>query len=98
MKIYREEIFGPVLAVARAHSYDAAAEMINQHEFGNGTAIFTRDGDAAQFAHQLQVGMVGHQCANSGPDGIPFVRRLEGLFVRRPPHAWTGKAFDSIPS
>lgn len=60
MSIYREEIFGPVLAIVRAKSYDAAAEMINQHEFGNGTAIFTRDGDAArEFAHQIQVGMVG---------------------------------------
>lgn len=60
MKIYREEIFGPVLAVARADSYDEAADMINKHEFGNGTAIFTRDGDAArEFAHQIQVGMVG---------------------------------------
>lgn len=60
MKIYREEIFGPVLAVVRANSYDEAAEMINKHEFGNGTAIFTRDGDAAQeFARQIQVGMVG---------------------------------------
>ncbi|WFU62651.1 CoA-acylating methylmalonate-semialdehyde dehydrogenase [Bradyrhizobium brasilense] len=60
MTIYREEIFGPVLAVARAKSYDDAAEMINRHEFGNGTAIFTRDGDAArEFAHQIQVGMVG---------------------------------------
>ncbi|SDD32634.1 malonate-semialdehyde dehydrogenase (acetylating) / methylmalonate-semialdehyde dehydrogenase [Bradyrhizobium brasilense] len=60
MKIYREEIFGPVLVVARANSYDSAAEMINRHEFGNGTAIFTRDGDAArEFAHQIQVGMVG---------------------------------------
>lgn len=60
MKIYREEIFGPVLAIARASSYDDAAEMINKHEFGNGTAIFTRDGDAArEFAHQIQVGMVG---------------------------------------
>jgi malonate-semialdehyde dehydrogenase (acetylating)/methylmalonate-semialdehyde dehydrogenase len=60
MKIYREEIFGPVLAVTRAKSYDEAADMINKHEFGNGTAIFTRDGDAArEFAHQIQVGMVG---------------------------------------
>jgi malonate-semialdehyde dehydrogenase (acetylating)/methylmalonate-semialdehyde dehydrogenase len=60
MKIYREEIFGPVLAVARAKSYDAAVEMINTHEFGNGTAIFTRDGDAArEFAYKIQVGMVG---------------------------------------
>ncbi|UYG08986.1 CoA-acylating methylmalonate-semialdehyde dehydrogenase [Halomonas sp. M4R1S46] len=60
MKIYKEEIFGPVLAVARADSYDTAARWINEHEFGNGTAIFTRDGDAArEFAHQIQVGMVG---------------------------------------
>ena len=60
MKIYKEEIFGPVLAVARASDYETAARMINEHEFGNGTAIFTRDGDAArEFAHQIQVGMVG---------------------------------------
>lgn len=60
MKIYREEIFGPVLAVTRALDYAAAAQLINEHEFGNGTAIFTRDGDAArEFAHQIQVGMVG---------------------------------------
>ena len=60
MKIYREEIFGPVLTVARADSFETAARMINEHEFGNGTAIFTRDGDAArEFAHQIQVGMVG---------------------------------------
>lgn len=60
MKIYKEEIFGPVLSVARAKSYDEAAEWINVHEFGNGTAIFTRDGDAArEFAHKIKVGMVG---------------------------------------
>ena len=60
MTIYKEEIFGPVLAVTRAPDYEAAARMINEHEFGNGTAIFTRDGDAArEFAHQIQVGMVG---------------------------------------
>jgi malonate-semialdehyde dehydrogenase (acetylating)/methylmalonate-semialdehyde dehydrogenase len=60
MRIYKEEIFGPVLAVARAPDYDTAARMINEHEFGNGTAIFTRDGDAArEFAHQIQIGMVG---------------------------------------
>ena len=60
MKIYKEEIFGPVLSVVRAESYEQAATMINEHEYGNGTAIFTRDGDAArEFAHQIQVGMVG---------------------------------------
>ncbi len=60
MKIYKEEIFGPVLSVVRVDDYNTAAKMINDHEFGNGTAIFTRDGDAArEFAHQIQVGMVG---------------------------------------
>src|SRR5712672_2297225 len=60
MKIYKEEIFGPVLSVARAPDYDTAARMVNEHEFGNGTSIFTRDGDAArEFAHQIKIGMVG---------------------------------------
>ena len=60
MTIYREEIFGPVLAVTRAPDYATAARLINAHEFGNGTAIFTRDGDAArEFAHAIEVGMVG---------------------------------------
>jgi malonate-semialdehyde dehydrogenase (acetylating)/methylmalonate-semialdehyde dehydrogenase len=60
MTIWKEEIFGPVLSVVRAREYGDAAGTINAHEFANGTAIFTRDGDAARdFAHQIQVGMVG---------------------------------------
>jgi malonate-semialdehyde dehydrogenase (acetylating)/methylmalonate-semialdehyde dehydrogenase len=60
MTIYKEEIFGPVLAVTRAPDYATAVNLINTHEFGNGTAIFTRDGDAARdFAAHIQVGMVG---------------------------------------
>jgi malonate-semialdehyde dehydrogenase (acetylating) / methylmalonate-semialdehyde dehydrogenase len=60
MSIYKEEIFGPVLSMVRAKNYAEAADMINKHEFGNGTAIFTRDGDAArEFAQSIQVGMVG---------------------------------------
>jgi malonate-semialdehyde dehydrogenase (acetylating) / methylmalonate-semialdehyde dehydrogenase len=60
MSIYKDEIFGPVLSVVRAPSYDHAVKLINDHEFGNGTAIFTRDGDAARsFADKIQVGMVG---------------------------------------
>ena len=60
MRIYNEEIFGPVLAVVRAPDYDAALKMVNDHEFGNGTAIFTRDGDAArEFANSVNIGMVG---------------------------------------
>jgi malonate-semialdehyde dehydrogenase (acetylating)/methylmalonate-semialdehyde dehydrogenase len=60
MRIYKEEIFGPVLSVVRATSYDEAAALVNRHEFGNGVAIFTRDGDAARdFAAKTQTGMVG---------------------------------------
>ena len=60
MRIYKEEIFGPVLSVVRAENFTSAVDMINAHEFGNGTAIFTRDGDAArEFTHRIQVGMVG---------------------------------------
>jgi malonate-semialdehyde dehydrogenase (acetylating)/methylmalonate-semialdehyde dehydrogenase len=60
MTIYKEEIFGPVLSVLRAKSYDEAVDLINSHEYGNGTAIFTRDGDSARtFADQIEVGMVG---------------------------------------
>ena len=60
MRIYKEEIFGPVLSVVRAPDYDNALRLVNDHEFGNGTAIFTRDGDAARhFASNCQIGMVG---------------------------------------
>ena len=60
MRIYKEEIFGPVLSVVRAPDYDSAVQMVNEHEFGNGVAIFTRDGDAArEFANKVEIGMVG---------------------------------------
>ena len=60
MAIYREEIFGPVLVIARADDYEEALAMASDHEFGNGVAIFTRDGDAARdFTARVNVGMVG---------------------------------------
>ncbi|MEZ5841365.1 MAG: CoA-acylating methylmalonate-semialdehyde dehydrogenase [Hyphomicrobiales bacterium] len=60
MTIYKEEIFGPVLSVARAHDYEEALRMPSEHEYGNGVAIFTRDGDAARdFVSRVNVGMVG---------------------------------------
>jgi len=60
MSIYKDEIFGPVLTVVRAQSYDEGVQMINDHEYGNGTAIFTRDGDAARdFWARVRIGMVG---------------------------------------
>ncbi|MGA9277266.1 CoA-acylating methylmalonate-semialdehyde dehydrogenase [Ilumatobacter sp.] len=60
MAVYRDEIFGPVLAVVRIASYDEGVALINDNEFGNGTAIFTRNGGAArQFARDVSVGMIG---------------------------------------
>ena len=60
MSIYKDEIFGPVLSVVRAENYEEAVDMINAHEYGNGTSIFTRDGDAARhFWSNVQIGMVG---------------------------------------
>ena len=60
MSIYKDEIFGPVLSVIRVSSYDQGLELINKHQYGNGTAIFTNDGGAARrFQNEVQVGMIG---------------------------------------
>jgi malonate-semialdehyde dehydrogenase (acetylating)/methylmalonate-semialdehyde dehydrogenase len=60
MRIYKEEIFGPVLSVVRAKDYEEAVRLPSEHEYGNGVAIFTRDGDTARdFVSRVQVGMVG---------------------------------------
>ena len=60
MRIYKEEIFGPVLSVVRAETFEEALQLVNDHEFGNGVAIFTRDGEVArEFTQRVQAGMVG---------------------------------------
>lgn len=60
MRIYKEEIFGPVLCIVRVNSLEEAMALINEHEYGNGTCIFTRDGEAARlFCDEIEVGMVG---------------------------------------
>ncbi len=60
MRIYKEEIFGPVLSVVRAKDYEEAVRLPSEHDYGNGVAIFTRDGDAARdFTSRVEVGMVG---------------------------------------
>lgn len=60
MRIYRDEIFGPVLSLVRTRNYEEALALVNEHEFGNGAAIFTRDGDAARdFTSRVQIGMIG---------------------------------------
>jgi acyl-CoA reductase-like NAD-dependent aldehyde dehydrogenase len=63
MTIYKEEIFGPVLSVVRVADYASAVDLINRHEYGNGSAIFTRDGGCARrFCEEVQAGMVGSTC------------------------------------
>ena len=60
MRIYKEEIFGPVLSIVRAKDFDEALKLVNDHEFGNGVSIFTRDGDSGRtFANKAKIGMVG---------------------------------------
>jgi methylmalonate-semialdehyde dehydrogenase [acylating] (EC 1.2.1.27) len=60
MRIHAEEIFGPVLSVVRATDFEDALGIVNGHEFANGTAIFTRDGDAARtYSERVEAGMVG---------------------------------------
>ncbi|EKD54872.1 MAG: hypothetical protein ACD_60C00038G0034 [uncultured bacterium] len=60
MQIYREEIFGPVLSIVRVPDFARALQLVNEHEYGNGTAIFTRDGNTARtYASKVQAGMVG---------------------------------------
>ena len=60
MRIYQEEIFGPVLCVVRVKDYESALQLLNEHEFGNGAAIFTRDGDTARdFSNRAKIGMIG---------------------------------------
>ena len=60
MRIYKEEIFGPVLSVVRVKDFDEALQLVNDHEFGNGVSIFTRDGDSGRtFSNKAKIGMVG---------------------------------------
>ena len=60
MRIYKEEIFGPVLSVVRVKDFKSAVDLVNDHELGNGTSIYTRDGDVGRtFANKTKIGMVG---------------------------------------
>ena len=84
---YRDEIFGPVLTVVRVETYDEAVRLVNDNPYGNGTAIFTRDGGAArQFQFDVKVGMVGINVPDPGAGRLLQLRRLEGVALRRPPH------------
>jgi delta 1-pyrroline-5-carboxylate dehydrogenase len=87
MDIYQDEIFGPVLAVVRVNSAQEGIDLINRNPYGNETCIFTNSGSAARkFQRDVHAGMVGHQRAGAGADGVLLVRRLEGVVVRRQAH------------
>ena len=87
MRCYTDEIFGPVLSVMRAATYDEALRVINDNPYGNGTAIFTRDGGAArQFQFDVEVGMVGINVPIPVPMSVLQLRGLEVLAVRRSAH------------
>ena len=98
MDAYRDEIFGPVLTVVRVETYDEAVKLVNDNPYGNGTAIFTRDGGAArQFQFEVNAGMVGINVPDPGAGRVLQLRRLEELAVRRPPHVRPGRASSSTP-
>ena len=73
MRIYKEEIFGPVLSVVRAHDYNEALALPSEHDYGNGVAIFTRDGGVARrFQFDVQAGMVGINRGVVSDPAAPF--------------------------
>ena len=88
MRIYKEEIFGPVLSCVRVADFASAVQLINDHEFGNGVSCFTRDGNVArEFSRRIQVGMVGINVPIPVPmawhGGWPVIR---GTAPRQPGH------------
>ena len=87
MTAYTEEIFGPVLVVVRVEDLDAGIALINANPYGNGTAIFTSSGaNARKFQRSVTVGMIGINVPAARPGGLPLLRRLEGLPLRRQAH------------
>jgi Aldehyde dehydrogenase family len=84
MRIYKEEIFGPVLSVVRAKNYEEALRLPSEHDYGNGVAIFTRDGDTARdFTNRVNVGMVGVNFAIPVPLSVHILSMLcEGSSMR----------------
>jgi malonate-semialdehyde dehydrogenase (acetylating)/methylmalonate-semialdehyde dehydrogenase len=83
MHHYREEIFGPMLQIVRAESFEHALALPSRHQYGNGVAIFTRNGEAArEFAGPGGGGHGGHQRADSRAGGVSQLRRMEALRVR----------------
>ena len=95
MSIYLEEIFGPVLSVIRVKTYDQALKLVNDHQYGNGTAIFTNDGGAARrFQNEVEVGMVGINVPIPVPMAyFSFGGWKNSLFGDSPAHGTEGVHF-----
>ena len=92
MKAYDDEIFGPVLGVTRVDTYDEAVELVNDNPYGNGTAIFTRDGGVARrFQFEVQAGMVGINVPIPVPVAYYSFGGLEGVALRRHAHLRAGR-------
>ena len=91
MRIYREEIFGPVLILARADDYEQALALASEHEYGNGVAIYTRDGDAARdFTSRVETGMVGVNVPIPVPIAYHTFGGWKRVRLRRPQPARPG--------
>ncbi len=95
MEIYQNEIFGPVLCVVRVQSYEEGLNLINNHAYANGVAIFTRDGDSARdFCHRIQVGMVGVNVPIPVPVGFhSFGGWKDSVFADHGMHGMEGVRF-----
>ena len=91
MKAYEDEIFGPVLGVTRVSTYDEAVRLVNENPYGNGTAIFTRDGGVArQFQFEVQAGMVGINVPIPVPVAYYSFGGWKASLLRRPSHLRAG--------
>ncbi|MBX3486529.1 MAG: CoA-acylating methylmalonate-semialdehyde dehydrogenase [Candidatus Paracaedibacteraceae bacterium] len=95
MEIYQNEIFGPVLCIVRVQSYEEGLNLINNHAYANGVAIFTRDGDSARdFCHRIQVGMVGVNVPIPVPVGFhSFGGWKDSVFADHGMHGMEGVRF-----
>lgn len=91
MRCYDEELFGPVLSVVRVETYEEALRIMNENPYGNGTAIFTRDGGAASVSIRCRVGHGRYQRSYPGSDCVLQFRRLEIIFVWRSSHVRSGR-------
>ena len=90
MRIYKEEIFGPVLSVVRVKDFDEALKLVNDHEFGNGVSIFTRDGDSGRtFSNKAKNWNGRYKYTYPSSNGFFIVLEAEKIFIWRSTYAWS---------